>query len=725
MEEVKMRCINPTDPVVGEPPEDPTGGEGEIQAPGGSSRGFCGTGGKPVELPEWQKTYLAERKQHFHRLLYEVTKGIESQKVWRDLVWAEALGKDLASIDHRIKKIRLGETPEEESASSGWDTDHSKTVRVAVQLLFLDWIKNNPTIRQAFTSVSPEREEGDMVIPKADVGWRHFRSSATGALEMDFVDAADVASEKAGRTQPEKRHPTDLPREPWWAWYEKQPRSRNPRVSYWDGYSNRDVFTAHPSPTHLRGLKNSQQVEIEPWLDKSQLPTIVADEMFVRDIARKTNGGARRCRNPWYFGVSREGIGEVFWSKHPKSILAAAQMMGKYADRHLGQLGPFASQREAEDAAIRSRGLTSEMSGMPRPEGPGYQILGKRAGPRVRPTYPDPTKAKWEVETQRVSGTLGSRIITQYHLTGWPEWWGGVDVEPDEVQLEGRGKWFAKFSKPKSHAEGSSCAMFHCSDNVGFTPSSLEEGIAWVEKKARENGWMGSSYRKENPWFLGYSRDGIKEVFWSRRKPTAKSHGVRYDLTAGPYPTQREAEAQTLGGGLEGGGFYQVIGRRAKPRSFHSYRGDPQCWPGHYEEFGYEWPPEGGRYQERGLNPRSMNPQDKAFALKHNIPASTWNDSTFQRELRSYIERHGTYPRSVYRVRVPEGFPRYMSAWGKSPNVLYDAPQHSNKGKRIHHFGEDKGKGKKPWLVSSQEKGPRFLAYVGGEFEADGEWIRY
>jgi hypothetical protein len=505
-----MRCINPTDP---------TESEGEIQEP--TPGGFCGLGGTPVELPEWQKTYLAEFK-NVHRLLYEVTKGIESQKVWRDLVWSEALGKPLAAIDPRIKKIRLGEVPEEEAGTS-WDDDHKRTIRVAMQLLFLDYIKSNQSIRKMFTSTAPARVEGEREIPESPVGWNHFRLRATTSLEIDFASDVEIASEKSGRTHPEPR-PMGLRREPWWAWYERQPRSKNPRVSYWDDYSNSDVFTAHPSPTHLRGLKNSQQIEIEPWLDKSPLPTVVADEMFVRDVARKTNGTARRCRNPW---------------------------------------------------------------------------------------------------------------------------------------------------------------------------------------------------------FLGHSREGIKEVFWSKKKPTPCSHGDRYLSVVGPERTQIEAEVRALKGQREGGGFYQVLGRHAKPRSFHSYRGDPQSWPGHYEEFGYEWPPEGGRRQERGVNPRSMNPKDKAFALKHNIPESTWNDATFQRELRSYIERHGTYPRSVYRVRVPEGFPRYMSAWGKSPNVLYDAPHYSNKGKRVHHFGEDKGKGRKPWLVSSQEKGPRFLAYVGGEFEADGEWIRY
>lgn len=91
------------------------------------------------------------------------------------------------------------------------------------------------------------------------------------------------------------------------------------------------------------------------------------------------------------------------------------------------------------------------------------------------------------------------------------------------------------------------------------------------------------------------------------------------------------------------------------------------------------------------------------------------------RELKAYRSRHGSGPVSVKVVMVPDGYPWVASSWGKSPNVVYDAPRHSNKGKRIHHFGE--GGGKKPDLISSTEKGPKFLAFADGTFRADGEWI--
>lgn len=105
----------------------------------------------------------------------------------------------------------------------------------------------------------------------------------------------------------------------------------------------------------------------------------------------------------------------------------------------------------------------------------------------------------------------------------------------------------------------------------------------------------------------------------------------------------------------------------------------------------------------------------------HGIPARIWNDPRFQAELKAYKARHGTGPVEVRRVKVPKGYPRYMSAWGRAPHVVYDAPKHSNKGKRIHRFGE--GGGTEPYLVSSAERGRKFLAYVGGTYRADGRWI--
>lgn len=115
---------------------------------------------------------------------------------------------------------------------------------------------------------------------------------------------------------------------------------------------------------------------------------------------------------------------------------------------------------------------------------------------------------------------------------------------------------------------------------------------------------------------------------------------------------------------------------------------------------------------------RKANPAHPA------LPEAIMRDPRFRRELAAYRRRHGKGPVVVHRVMVPDGYPKFMSSWGEAPAVLYDAsPSASKKGKRIHHFGEGRGKGKRPHLVSSSEKGPKFLAYVGGNYRADGEWI--
>jgi hypothetical protein len=98
------------------------------------------------------------------------------------------------------------------------------------------------------------------------------------------------------------------------------------------------------------------------------------------------------------------------------------------------------------------------------------------------------------------------------------------------------------------------------------------------------------------------------------------------------------------------------------------------------------------------------------------------NDPAFRAELAAYYKRHGkNAPVEIFKVKVPKGFPKFMTAYGQAPATLYDAHKISNKGKRIHKFGE--GGKKKPWLVSSQQRGNKFLAYVGGDFRAQPDWI--
>jgi len=102
------------------------------------------------------------------------------------------------------------------------------------------------------------------------------------------------------------------------------------------------------------------------------------------------------------------------------------------------------------------------------------------------------------------------------------------------------------------------------------------------------------------------------------------------------------------------------------------------------------------------------------------IPPWMSADPAFRRELAAYQKRHGRGPVRITRVNTPDGFPKFLSVYGKAPEIKYDAPTHSNKGKRVHHFGE--GGGRKPWLVTSASRGPKFLALVGGTFKAK-DWI--
>jgi hypothetical protein len=104
-----------------------------------------------------------------------------------------------------------------------------------------------------------------------------------------------------------------------------------------------------------------------------------------------------------------------------------------------------------------------------------------------------------------------------------------------------------------------------------------------------------------------------------------------------------------------------------------------------------------------------------------NLPPHIANDPAFQAELRAYRRRHGAGPVEVRKIRVPKGFPKYLSTYGEADHAVYDAPPHSKKGKRIHHFGK-RGRGR-PHLASSVARGPKFLAYVAGNFRAKTDWL--
>jgi hypothetical protein len=102
------------------------------------------------------------------------------------------------------------------------------------------------------------------------------------------------------------------------------------------------------------------------------------------------------------------------------------------------------------------------------------------------------------------------------------------------------------------------------------------------------------------------------------------------------------------------------------------------------------------------------------------LPPFIANDPAFRAELAAYKKIHGNGPVRISAIKTPAGFPKFISAYGKAPEIKYDAPSHSNKGRRIHKFGESGGS--TPWLVTSVARGPKFLAFVGGTFRAK-EWL--
>lgn len=140
----------------------------------------------------------------------------------------------------------------------------------------------------------------------------------------------------------------------------------------------------------------------------------------------------------------------------------------------------------------------------------------------------------------------------------------------------------------------------------------------------------------------------------------------------------------------------------------------------------------------RGRNPRKTNgrrarsaprlPNPAPLLILGNpggrpmpIPPEILRDPRFWRERAAYRRRHGCWPTTMRAYRTPDGYPKFASAWGECPEVKYNASRASNKGRRIHHFGERGGR--KPLLVSSCERGEKFLVFLGGTFKAGGKWI--
>lgn len=125
-----------------------------------------------------------------------------------------------------------------------------------------------------------------------------------------------------------------------------------------------------------------------------------------------------------------------------------------------------------------------------------------------------------------------------------------------------------------------------------------------------------------------------------------------------------------------------------------------------------------------GRRKRPAPPRHRSFGeCPKGFPSHVWRDPQFQRELKVFRSRHGAnVPIHITKVKMPPGSPKFMTAYGKAQHAVYDAPKGRKDGRKyIHHFGK-KGKSK-PWLVSSASKGPKWLGYAGGSFNAKTKWL--
>lgn len=390
------------------------------------------------------------------------------------------------------------------------------------------------------------------------------------------------------------------------------------RFALWPANDGIHVGWAHVETEDGR-VTDGLPSEVLPGSVRSKLG--YGNEMMPRE--------ARRKKNPWYHGTSRDGVREIF---HVPPGVDPGAWNDQHANRWGSMTGPYQGQLEASMEAAEFAGDDQPM--------------------------------------QVVSSEPGTMRITR--PAGWPP--------------PGEPTWPPRASNPPRLPE-------------------------WIRR--------GRRGRRGNPWYHAWSHDEVPEVFHAKSDREAFYGGAkRYNQLCqmrGPFKTQKQAE---LDCGRMSSPFYQVMGGkgrviqrpdkppqiveefrtgRIKRREFHGLCNVDRAWP-----------PTGSSEE---IVTRRHNPSRRL-----SVPEDVQSDPKFQKELAAYRKRHGMEPVEVRRVKVPDGYPKYMSAWGKAPKVLYDSSNRSsNKGKRVHEFGE--GGHDKPWLVSSEERGPKFLAYVGGDFE--------
>ena len=494
------------------------------------------------------------------------------------------------------------------------------------------------------------------------------------------------------------------------------------RFALWPADDGVHVGWAHVQTEDGR-ITDGLPSEVLPGSVRSKLG--YGDEMMPRESRKK---------NPWYHGLSRDGVREVFWNSSRDPVVANKR------NRYASVTGPYNDQLAAmmEAAEIADVEPVQPMQVMSQ-QGVGALRIKRPAGwPLDEVAYPPTCRQCRRVGDAcicgRQSGLYGNPPRRQNKMR-WPITLLVVDqtFKPVMGATYGPSTLADGIAEMKHLAtllaikNGTEYALVRLTDldirdmpqGIRLHPQVVAERTIFV---------VDRDERKRNPWFSGVSVEGVPEVYW-RKTVQEGAHDPRYSTLHGisSHRTQKEAELAT---GRWYGPHYQVLGK--KPRIIKA-----PARPGRHivettrgverrERWGLcnadaAWPYTGSIEEIMG---RRHNPCHSSRRRRNplDVPDEIKDDPQFQKELAAYRKRHGMEPVEVRRVKVPDGYPKYMSAWGKAPKVFYDASNRSsNKGKRVHQFGE--GGHDKPWLVSSEERGPKFLAYVGGDFDAAGEWI--
>lgn len=424
-----------------------------------------------------------------------------------------------------------------------------------------------------------------------------------------------------------------------------------------------------------------------------------------------------RKKNPWYVGHSRDGVDEILYKK--RSLSSRDPLLQRYSF----VAGPFESDMSA------AMHLTTRPSGPMQMMDPKGSRIKRDIWPpeHERLTWPprdtNPRGGSQKAEWKKIES--GSRPMFIRNRRIAKDWVYSFVNENGDV----RWRWVSQ-SKKDEASDASSLKFFRAADEA------VADATVFAEQRQRDakrrdpagimswheaHGYEEKSPREENSrtTMVGgkeYGRFGGEwkeirrgdNVFFVRNRRAAKDWMIRFADQNGDlrwrWVSQSKKDASR---DLSSLSHFRTVEEAME--NFDRTSGGTRR---QYYDPAME--------MEQAHQHYFTNPSRRGRAGA--IPPELENNPEFQRELKAYYKRHGKMPVEVRRVMVPDGYPKFMSAWGTSPDVKYDSrDRSSNKGKRIHHFGE--GGKSKPWLVSSASRGPKFLAYVGGDFKADGDWI--